>query len=117
LPETPVSKVIMEQARRHPDVFTGQEAGNRPLEWWTPRQLAARWQVSTDTVIRELVAGNLVGRKIGGRWRVHTSAVDDYERAAKPRHAAAPVRPAVLIDGGDPWGLYASRTLSTGRSR
>lgn len=87
------------------------------LEWWTVREAAARWRVSSDTVLRMIDRGDLAARKIGGQWRIHHSAIDQFERSAKPRSAPSS-RPACVINGGDPLGLYSSSPApSPARSR
>jgi excisionase family DNA binding protein len=85
------------------------------LEWWTPKECANRWRVSTDTVIRMIDRGELKGLKFGGRWRIHNSVVERYEQGAKTR-SSPPARPDVVLTHGDPLGIYSDRP-STGRSR
>jgi excisionase family DNA binding protein len=86
------------------------------LEWFTLREIAERWRVSVDSVSRIIDRGDLLARKFGGQWRVHTSAVEAYEQEAKPRRRQVEARPAAVIDRGDPLGLYSS-TPSPARNR
>ena len=44
----------------------------------TPEQTAERLQVTPWFVRRELHAGRLRGSKVGNRWRVPETALDDY---------------------------------------
>ncbi len=62
--------------------------GNRQpeiSEWWTPKELAARWWVSVSTVTRLLEASNLKGKKVGAQWRIHATAIDAYEADGIPK--------------------------------
>jgi hypothetical protein len=92
------------------------------LEWLTPQELARRWRKSIDAIYAMLVdgaapPGKVRARKFGGSWRIHLSAVEEYERGGKSKKAA-PVRPQVVIDRGDPLGLYSSSPApSRGRGR
>jgi excisionase family DNA binding protein len=55
------------------------------LQWWTVRELAVRWKVSQDVVYDLLTSKELLGRKIGGNWRVHSDAVHAYEASGIPK--------------------------------
>lgn len=55
------------------------------LRWWTVRELAIRWKVSQDVVYDLLTRGELLGKKIGGSWRVHSDAVHAYEASGIPK--------------------------------
>lgn len=52
--------------------------------WWTPREVANRFRVSPTTILRLLNAGSIVGKKVGGQWRVNVAAVNEYERDGLP---------------------------------
>lgn len=47
--------------------------------WFTIRQLCERWQKSPDAIERLLKSRALRGLKIGGSWRVHQSAIAEFE--------------------------------------
>lgn len=50
----------------------------------TPTELAARWGVSTQTVINHCRAGKIACMKVGRQYRIHRAAVDDAEAASIP---------------------------------
>jgi excisionase family DNA binding protein len=52
-------------------------------QWLTIDELATRWRVSYDTALRRLNRGELRGKRIGRQWRIHSSAVEEYERVGK----------------------------------
>jgi excisionase family DNA binding protein len=67
--------------------------------WWTTQQIAARWQMSEDTVLRLIHAEKLIGQQLGKRlYRVHKDDLAAYEARdrqaapAKRRQRAAPSR-------------------------
>jgi excisionase family DNA binding protein len=98
--------------------LTANDVGT--LEWFTVREVANRWRVSADTVLRMIERHEVVAKKFGFKWRIHTTAVESFERSARPRQApATSARPAAVIDRGDPLGLYSGENPapSTGRSR
>lgn len=45
-------------------------------EWLTAEETAQRLRLSKATVYRELLAGNLVGMKVGRQWRIPASKLD-----------------------------------------
>lgn len=47
-------------------------------EWFTPVDVARLLHVSTATVTGLLRSGELRGSKVGSRWRIRRSALDDY---------------------------------------
>lgn len=51
--------------------------------WLTPREVAVRWRVSVQTVLRECDAGTLAAMKVGKRWRIHIKTVEERERRSK----------------------------------
>lgn len=55
------------------------------LQWWTVREVAIRFKVSQDVVYDLLTTGALLGKKIGGAWRVHTDALHAYEASGIPK--------------------------------
>lgn len=55
------------------------------LEWWTVREVANRWKVSVDVVYDALTDKSLLGRKFGGSWRIHSSAIAAYEAPGIPK--------------------------------
>lgn len=59
------------------------------LQWWTVREVANRWKLSLDVVYSLVTekpeAGKLLARKFGGSWRIHTSALAEYEAAGIPK--------------------------------
>jgi hypothetical protein len=61
------------------------ESEKRENDWFTPQELALRWKISALTVTRLCLSKQLVGRKIGGQWRVHKLAVERYEAKAIPK--------------------------------
>src|SRR5450755_2694752 len=48
----------------------------------TPRQAAERIGATTRSVQRWIARGDLPARRVGGRWRVASDAIDAYARAA-----------------------------------
>ena len=58
----------------HPDSSSSAEA------FWTPKQLANRWQISERSVIRKLSCGDLIGHKFGELWRVSDADRINFER-------------------------------------
>lgn len=70
------------------------ENGTAPLPpdlWFTPRELVARWKVSLPVIHRLCESKQLKARKVGGRWRIHRTAVARYENPgiAKPKVSTA----------------------------
>lgn len=67
------------------------------LEWWTVRECADRWRFSEDSILRWIKSGKLAGKKIGGQFRVHRSAVEAFEGGSvkqppkRRRPLAAPI--------------------------
>lgn len=57
--------------------------------FWTPRMLAALWQVSVRTVLREIQRGNLVGHKFGALWRVSDADRLQYEGSQRCRRSSS----------------------------
>jgi excisionase family DNA binding protein len=55
------------------------------LQWWTVREVATRFKVSQDVVYDLLTTKALIGKKIGGAWRVHTEALHAYEASGIPK--------------------------------
>lgn len=55
------------------------------LLWLTVRELARRWNVSTDAIYEMLTeknpapTGKLLGCKFGGSWRIHITTVQAFE--------------------------------------
>jgi hypothetical protein len=74
-------------------------------DWWTLKELAARWRCSEDTIIRRVTKGELKGKKLGG-WKFHRRAVEAFERGALP---AADRGRARFAPVEDELGLYAGR--------
>lgn len=50
---------------------------------YTPAELAKRWKVSSDSVIRLIVNGELRGFQIGKQWRVTEESVLALERGER----------------------------------
>ena len=53
--------------------------------WYSVNDLAGRFGKSADAVERLLKKGDLLGKKIGGTWRVHRDALNAYEADAIPQ--------------------------------
>ena len=65
-----------------------------PPEELTPREVAARIGATPRTVQRWIATGRLAARRVGGRWRVASGALDAFEpRATLPRSPRATDRP------------------------
>jgi excisionase family DNA binding protein len=68
--------------------------------WLTPAQVAARLQVSLDTVLRQLRTGALPGGRIGRQWRIRPADLETYllhgaataDRAVPTGEMTSPVR-------------------------
>ena len=60
----------------------------------SPSQAAARIGATTRSVQRWIVAGRLPARRVGGRWRVASDALDAFMSSETPPGAAAPAAPA-----------------------
>ena len=77
-----------------------------PIEF-TPSQAAARLGTSTRSVQRWIAHGTLPARRVGGRWRVASDALDAFERAKARQQAreaiADPVTRRLVL--GHPHGL------------
>lgn len=74
------------------------------VKWWTLKECANRWRVSTTTVTRWLERGDLVGKKFGGQWRVTETAVNDFEKDGVPQpKPAAPKADLSEFENATPW--------------
>ncbi|HEU0236410.1 MAG TPA: biotin carboxylase N-terminal domain-containing protein [Candidatus Limnocylindrales bacterium] len=65
-----------------------------------PREAAARLGATTRSVQRWIATGRLPARRIGGRWRVASDAIDAFARETGP--AEAPARPAAPATSASP---------------
>lgn len=77
------------------------------MEWWTVREVADRLRVSEDVVLREIDDKNLRAKKVGGRWRIHYTAIEEYEGPAVVR--STPRRGKLLEGVPDVLGVYGGR--------
>lgn len=68
------------------------------LTWLTPAQAAARAQVSTTTILRELRRGRLRGVKVSGRkaWRLRPEWIDQWLLQQTPEYAEQQTRLRVV---------------------
>lgn len=56
------------------------------LEWLTPSEVARRWRVSPDSILRWIKAGKLAASKLpGGKYRVKVETVEAYESPGTKR--------------------------------
>ena len=78
------------------------EASVTKSEWFTVRQLAERWNISTDTVKRRIKDGKLLALRLGATHRIHKSAVQVFEAKAMP------ARGPVITPEEDELGIYSS---------
>ncbi|HEU4672404.1 MAG TPA: biotin carboxylase N-terminal domain-containing protein [Candidatus Limnocylindrales bacterium] len=83
----------------------------------TPREAAARLGATTRTVQRWIATGALPARRVGGRWRVATDALDafagrgDARAAATRDHRPLPIRRLLVANRGE----IAARIATTCR--
>jgi len=54
-------------------------------DWHRPKALAERWDVSVDTILNLLHEKKLLGKKIGGQWRVPEWSAAEYEAINYPK--------------------------------
>jgi excisionase family DNA binding protein len=79
----------------------------------TPRQAAARIGATTRSVQRWIAAGRLPARRVGGRWRVASDALDAFHSHGGPRGEAharppAPLRRLFVANRGEIAGRIAA---------
>ena len=73
----------------------------------SPSQAAARVGATTRSVQRWIASGRLPARRVGGRWRVATDAIDAFvaadgtDRAANRRAAITPIRTLFIANRGE----------------
>src|SRR5437868_6252264 len=76
-----------------PSVSPTEETPHSPPEWWTPQEVAAKWRVSDDTILRQIANGKIPAMKVGGRSRIHVSVVMTNEQGAFAKTSVEAHRP------------------------
>jgi excisionase family DNA binding protein len=64
--------------RNKPKSSTGQEIRIGDVRIFELRDVAARLGISTTTLRRYIRQGDLSGKKVGGRWLISESAIEQY---------------------------------------
>jgi len=70
-------------------------------EEFGPREVAARLGATTRSVQRWIATGRLPARRVGGRWRVASDAIDAFTRIAAPVDHASPIRTLFVANRGE----------------
>ena len=70
-------------------------------EEFGPREVAARLGATTRSVQRWIAMGRLPARRVGGRWRVASDAIDAFTRIAAPVDHASPIRTLFVANRGE----------------
>ncbi|HEX4124815.1 MAG TPA: hypothetical protein VHY37_08830 [Tepidisphaeraceae bacterium] len=106
----------------NPSTPPGDQLTNAHAEWWTAKELAARWRCSTSKISRmHNKDRDNFGRKIGGQLLIHRTHIERLERLdtaaeAEKAHAAAVKRIRDLRRGqrpptGDPNAPHRKKKL------
>src|SRR4026209_2602662 len=68
----------------------------------SPSEAAARVGATTRSVQRWIASGRLPARRVGGRWRVATDAIDAFgEHTAPPAATERPLPPLFIANRGE----------------
>jgi excisionase family DNA binding protein len=67
----------------------------------SPRQAAERLGATTRSVQRWIASGQLPARRVGGRWRVASDAIDAFGLIAPPIEGVLPVRTLFIANRGE----------------
>ena len=67
----------------------------------SPRQAAERLGATTRSVQRWIASGQLPARRVGGRWRVASDAIDAFGVIAPPIEGVSPVRTLFVANRGE----------------
>lgn len=84
------AEAIRRQARAWLDTHTGhrvETAADIPEPWMSSDSLARQLGISQRHA-RRLVAASPSGRRVGGRWQIHRSDVDEFRRTAWPTRSS-----------------------------
>src|SRR5262245_51380913 len=67
----------------------------------SPRQAAERLGATTRSVQRWIASGRLPARRVGGRWRVASDAIDAFVATVPLPGAVAPIRTLFVANRGE----------------